>query len=53
MLVQKIKEELALWSITGTKAVSIVMPREYAYLFSFDLAFWPSLGLLDPLNSSY
>jgi hypothetical protein len=28
MIVIKIKEELALWSLTGVKAVSIVMPRE-------------------------
>jgi hypothetical protein len=27
-IVIKIKEELALWSLMGVKAVSIVMPRE-------------------------
>jgi hypothetical protein len=28
MIVNKIKEDLALWSLAGAKAVSIIIPRE-------------------------
>jgi hypothetical protein len=38
MLVQKIKDEVALWSLAEAKAVSIVMPREYCFVIIwFDL----------------
>jgi hypothetical protein len=28
MIVAKVKEEVALWSLAGAKAISIIMPRE-------------------------
>jgi hypothetical protein len=36
MVFEKIKEEIALWSLAGAKAVSNVMPREYALCFGLD-----------------
>jgi hypothetical protein len=43
MIVAKVKEEIALWSLAGAKAISIIMPLE-KFLFVKGLTFWLSLS---------